>query len=80
MSESGEFFQLLTHDNYEQRNGIQLQFFYTSPMLGVLQQTEGLSRHKLHQNPNFVFKFFFFKKLKIVRIWSLMNVEGSRGD
>ena len=26
-SESGSFFQVLTHDNYEQTNGIQLEFF-----------------------------------------------------
>ena len=42
-------FQILTQDNYEQTNYIQLEFFYTSPMLGVLQQTGGLSRHKHHQ-------------------------------
>ena len=29
----------LTHDNYEQTNGIQLEFFSTNPMLGLLQQT-----------------------------------------
>ena len=50
MSESGGFFQILTHDNYEQLNGIQLEVFYKSPMQGILQQTEGL-RHKLHQIP-----------------------------
>ena len=33
MSESGGFFQILRHDNYEQRNGVQLDFFYTSPIL-----------------------------------------------
>ena len=43
MSESGGFFPILTHDDYEQTNGIQLEFFYTSPMLGILQQTEELS-------------------------------------
>ena len=41
ISESRGCFQILTHDNYEQTNGIQLEFFYTSPMLGILQQTEG---------------------------------------
>ena len=50
MSESGGLFQILTHDNYEQTNGIQLEFFYKSPMQGILQQTEGL-RYKLHQRP-----------------------------
>ena len=35
MSESGGFFQILTHDNYEQTNDIQLEFFYTSPMLEI---------------------------------------------
>ena len=33
MSESGGFFQILTHDNYEQTNGVQVDFFYTSPIL-----------------------------------------------
>ena len=27
MSESGGFFQILMHDNYEQTNSIQLEFF-----------------------------------------------------
>ena len=36
ISESGDFFQILTRDNYEQTNGIQLEFFYTSPMLEIL--------------------------------------------
>ena len=45
------FFQILTHDNYEQTNGTQLKIFHTSLMLVVLYQTEGLSRHKLHQKP-----------------------------
>ena len=35
------FFQILTHDNYEQTNGVQLEFFYTSPILRIPQQTEG---------------------------------------
>ena len=51
MSESGWFFQILTHDNYEQKNGIQFELFYSSLMLGILQQTEGLSRHELHHQP-----------------------------
>ena len=33
MSESGGFFQILRHDNYEQRNGVQSDFFYSSPIL-----------------------------------------------
>ena len=37
------FFQILTHDNYGEINIVQLEFFYTSPILGILQQTEGLS-------------------------------------
>ena len=41
MSEPGVF-HILIHDNYEETNGIQLEFFYTSPMMGILQQTEGL--------------------------------------
>ena len=50
MSESGGFFQILAHDDYEQTNGIQLELFYKSPMQGILQKTEGL-RHKLYQIP-----------------------------
>ena len=38
----------LTHENYEKTNGIQLEFFYKSLMLEILQQTEGLCRHKCH--------------------------------
>ena len=53
MSKSGGFLQILTHDNYKQTNGIQVDFFYTSPMLEMLQQTEVLSRHKLYQRPYF---------------------------
>ena len=35
------FFQILTYDdNYKQTNGIQLEFFYRSPILGILQQTK----------------------------------------
>ena len=52
ISESGGYFQILTHDNYEQANGIQLELFYTSPMLRILQQTKGLSiRHYFWENP-----------------------------
>ena len=51
ISESGGYFQILTHDSYEQTNSIQLELFYTSPMLGILKQTERLSRHKRHQRP-----------------------------
>ena len=41
MSESGDFFQILTHYNYEQTNGIQLEFLSNwSPMLGILLKTE----------------------------------------
>ena len=32
-------------------NGIQLELFNIIPILGILQQKEGLSRHKLHQRP-----------------------------
>ena len=42
-----KFFSKLTH-NFEQTNGIQSEFFYRSSMLEVLQQMEGLSRHKHH--------------------------------
>ena len=54
MSESGGVFQILTHDNYEQTNGIQLEFFYLSPMLGILQQTKEFIIH--FKDYNFVFK------------------------
>ena len=50
-------FEILTHDNYEQTNGIQLELFYTSPMLGILQQTKGLS-----------ITHFFLRKLIILRL------------
>ena len=49
MSQSDGHFLILTRDNYEQTNGVQLEFCYTRPMLGIPQQTEGLSRHKCHQ-------------------------------
>ena len=51
ISESGDYFQILTDDSYEQTNSIQLELFYTGPMLRILQQTERLSRHKRHQRP-----------------------------
>ena len=55
MSESGGFFRILTHDDYEQTNGIQSKSSYTSPMLGILQQTKELST--IHfKNHNFEFK------------------------
>ena len=38
MPESGGYFQILAHDNYEQTNGIQLELCYKSLMLGILQQ------------------------------------------
>ena len=31
----------------------QYDSFYTSSMLGILQQTEQLNRHKIHQRPQF---------------------------
>ena len=43
ISESGGFFEVLTDDNYEQTNVIQLELFYASPMLRILQQTKELS-------------------------------------
>ena len=51
ISESGDYLHILTHDSYEQTNSIQLELFYTSPMLAIQQQTEGSSRHKCHQRP-----------------------------
>ena len=43
------FFQVLTHD-YEQTNRIQLEFFYTSPMLRILQQIKELSNIRFKDN------------------------------
>ena len=65
------------HDNYEQTNGIQLEFFLHKSYagIGILQQTEwGISTIK-HQN--FEFKNWKKEQLKNVRIWSFLNVEGS---
>ena len=53
ISESEGYFQILTHDNYEQTNGVQLEFFYTSLMLGILQQTEGAINIIKHCNFEF---------------------------
>ena len=55
ISESGGYFQILTHDNYEQTNGIQLELCYTSPMLRILQQTKKLSMTHF-KNHNLEFK------------------------
>ena len=57
ISESGGYFQILTHDNYEQTNGIQLELFYTSHMMGILQQTKELS-----------ITHFFLRKLIVLRL------------
>ena len=51
MSEPDGYFLILTRVNYYQTNGVQLDFCYTRPMLGIPQQTEELSRHKCHQKP-----------------------------
>ena len=63
ISKSGGYFQVLTHDNYEQTNGIQLEFFYISPMLGIQQQTKELSITHF-KNPNFEFKSWKKKEKK----------------
>ena len=55
ISESGGYFQILTHNNYAQTNCMQLEFFYTSLMLGILQQTKELSIAHC-KNDNFEFK------------------------
>ena len=55
ISESEGYFQIfLTHDNYKQKNGIQLELFYTSFMLGILQETEG--GISIDKDRNFEFK------------------------
>ena len=55
MSESGDYFQILTHDNYEQTNSVQLEFFYTNPMLGITTaETEG--GRNIIKDHNFKFK------------------------
>ena len=52
ISESEGYFQIfLTHDNYKQKNGIQLELFYTSFMLGILHETKELN-----------ITYFFFEK------------------
>ena len=43
ISESGGFFQILTHGDYKETNGIQLEFFYKGPMLGILQHFKEIS-------------------------------------
>ena len=50
ISESGGYFQILTHENYEQTNGIQLEFFYTSPMLEIVQQTKKKKTWKISES------------------------------
>ena len=37
------FFQILTHGDYKETNGIQLEFFYKGPMLGILQHFKEIS-------------------------------------
>ena len=59
ISKSGGYFQVLTHDNYEQTNGIQLEFFYISPMLGIQQQTK-----EMPTKWNFLSCFIFLVLLK----------------
>ena len=43
LSEAGGFFQILTHDDYKETNGIQLEIFCKSTMLGILQHFKELS-------------------------------------
>ena len=50
-SESGALFQILMHNNFQQTNVIQLEFFYTTSMLGILQQNKELGSPTLHQRP-----------------------------
>ena len=69
VSESGVYFQVLTHDNYEQTNGIQLEFFYASPMLGLLQQSEGLSRHKRYQSSIWNVSSGYCNKYMFIKHW-----------
>ena len=72
MSESGGFFQVLTHDNYELTNDSQLYFFYTSTMLGILQQTKLLSI--IHfKDHNFEFKVK--KPWKILGFSQILKVK-----
>ena len=62
ISESGCYFQILTHDNYEQTNGIQLELFCASPMLGILQQTKELSTTHIFFEKSQNFKIKIWKK------------------
>ena len=57
ISESRGYLHILRHDNYEQTNGIQLELFYISPMLGILQQTKELSITHF-KNRNFEFRIW----------------------
>ena len=51
ISEPAVYFQILTHGNYEQT----IRFFYTSSMLGIIQQAKELSITHF-KNYNFEFK------------------------
>ena len=46
MSESGGFFQILTHDNYEQNKWYPIRIINKRHMQGILQLAEGF-RHQL---------------------------------
>ena len=50
-SESGAFFQILMHNNFWQTNVkcYSIRFFYTSSMLGILQQNKEWSSYTHHQ-------------------------------
>ena len=61
---SGRCFQILTHDNYEQTHGLQLGLFYTSPVLGILQQNEDYVGINVIKDHNFEFKNKKIKKTK----------------
>ena len=50
MSESGGFFQILTHDDYEQTNGIQLEFFLHKPYAGNTTTNRRIKYHTLQRS------------------------------
>ena len=49
MKTSGGFFQILTHDNYEQINGIQLEFFLHQPYVGNNRANQRIKYYTLQR-------------------------------
>ena len=66
ISESGGYFQILTHDNYEQTNGIQLE---------LLQQTKGLTHTFFEKSHNFEIKSWKKMLKNLELIFQILNVK-----